>query len=137
MPTQPLGTFNFDDVAISVGLDFEGDFCAVHVRVSWDNVGVALVVIGLDRYGQTYRLLVPTTRVRRDSPGGDHDHTFTLHALPIIQRRRSSGPLFRALVTSISLAEVARANGIYTDDEPDEEADPLRRVRRRTEDQAE
>jgi hypothetical protein len=123
MPRLPLGTLNFGNVSVSVGLEFEGNECAVHVRISWCNAGVALVVIALDRNGQTYRLLVPASRVRPLGPGQDLEDTFTLHPLPLPEARQTIGHVLRARVTTVRGTPAVRQS--------DTERDPARRTRQR------
>jgi hypothetical protein len=92
MPTIPLGHFNYHDLSVSIGLDVEDDFYCVHVRVFSERFGTAVVVIGIDGIGQTYNLLVPSSRVRLHT-----DRIFNLQPAQLRDRRPHLGVLYRAL----------------------------------------
>jgi hypothetical protein len=127
MPTFPADHHRFDDITISVGLEVDRGIRCVHLRVTWDLGGTALFALGLDGAERTFRLLVPSSRVRLTS-----DSEFSLHAVPLEQRWSGLEPLYRRL----GLAVTGPNREIVLNrlaPEPDADPDPSRRVRRRTE----
>ena len=109
MPTIPLGHFVHQDISVAIGLDIEDDFYCVHVRVFSERFGTAIVVIGIDGIGETYNLLIPSSRVRRLS-----DRIFNLRAVHVNDRRPHIGALFRALPTPTLILNLS-------DEEPEAE----------------
>jgi hypothetical protein len=92
MPSFPTGSHRFDDVVVSIGSQLDGGAQCVHVRVTWNQGGSALFAIGLYRDEQTFRLLVPSSRVRSSS-----NTVFALHAVPLEERRPGLEPHYRAV----------------------------------------